>query len=254
MMFTKPMLAAALLVGAAAPASAALFLSGDSNIYMSLTTSLLPSVNPGNQAFFSNILEGGGHVVTQFGYTHVSVSPNFISGYYSTLGVTTTVLPMATTLDFSDLYNASLFIGVLPGRDYTASEVAVLAWFLAAGGNVLISGENSGFPTYNTRVNTLLASLGSGMRLVPATLDANALFTAQLQGPSRYLSGTSGFSFGATSAVTGGVGLFGTETADTTFLAVEGEEPVPEPATWSLLIAGFTLTGTALRRRRAVAA
>lgn len=27
--------------------------------------------------------------------------------------------------------------------------------------------------------------------------------------------------------------------------------PVPEPASWALLIAGFALTGTALRRRRA---
>ena len=30
--------------------------------------------------------------------------------------------------------------------------------------------------------------------------------------------------------------------------------PIPEPATWDLMIGGFVLTGAALRRRRTLAA
>ena len=251
--------AAAIAASAAAPASAAVFVAGDSNIYMTLTTQLLPSVNPGNQAFFRNILDGGTKAVVQFGFLHASIAPTFVSGYYSTLGVSTTTLAAATTVTAADLSGASLFITSLPNRAYTSGEISTIASFVAGGGNLLVSGEHDGFASWNSNVNALLTGIGSGMRIVPDQLDANALFVGQPQTISHYLTGTAGFQFGATSRVSGGTGLFGTQTTNQTMLAVEGavEPPVggvPEPASWALLISGFGLTGAALRRRRAAAA
>lgn len=252
---SSAIVAAAITASAAAPASAAVFVAGDSNIYMTLTTQLLPSANPGNQAFFRNILDGGTKAVVQFGLVQTTVSPTFVSGYYSTLGVSTTTLAAAATVTAADLNGASLFITALPARSYTSAEISTIANFVAGGGNLLVSGEHNSFTSWNNNANALLTGIGSGMQIVPDLLDANNLFVAQPQSTSHYLTGTAGFLFGATSRVSGGTGLFGTQSTNQTMLAVEGaiEPPVagvPEPASWAMLISGFGLVGTVLRRRR----
>ncbi len=52
---------------------------------------------------------------------------------------------------------------------------------------------------------------------------------------------------------TGGNGAFQNERPNLN-IAFAGLQPVPEPASWAMLIAGFGLTGAMLRRRRAFAA
>ena len=51
----------------------------------------------------------------------------------------------------------------------------------------------------------------------------------------------------------GGAHFFGAS-LDRGFRTLVNAQPVPEPATWALMIAGFGLAGASLRRRRAVAA
>jgi hypothetical protein len=71
----------------------------------------------------------------------------------------------------------------------------------------------------------------------------------------------SGIQIVASSYLTGGTALFnyGFQFGGDTVIATEGaarvDPGVPEPASWAMLIAGFGLTGAAMRRRRiAVAA
>jgi hypothetical protein len=96
------------------------------------------------------------------------------------------------------------------------------------------------------------------------TLDLSTLKTSIVLQPGTYLFDFSGafenmnFAFPTYSNGTGG--LFQNQSAVVTpltgsagFLLIGSVNPVPEPATWSMLIAGFGMIGLGLRRRRRAA-
>ena len=240
---------AAVAALSAVPASAALFVSGDTNIISRVAT------NSGNQNFFKNIVEGKRVLVhTSARDPSISIGANDLATYYQSIGYQAEIYSAGSIVNPIVLADYDLYIGLAPDDDYTAQELAAMSGYLASGGNILLTGENSAFFTsLNAIVNNTLVGLGSSMRLVNQALDPG-FNTAQLQGPSPFLAGTDGLQFAWTSQVTGGLGLFGTASNNVTFLAVEGSGAVPEPASWAMLIAGFGLVGAVSRRSRVAAA
>lgn len=242
-------LAAALGVTAlsAAPASAALFVSGDTNVLNQLGVAA-------NQTFFSNIVEGTNVLVQDSTRTFLSTQADDAVNFYNGNGFTASLFGANNTVTAGDLTGVDLYIAVARNNAFTLSETAAIAGYLAAGGNVLVTGENAApeFADLNALINVLLTDLGSSMQIVPATLDGGGFATANLLGPSPFLTGTAGFQYAATSEVTGGLALFGTESSNTAFLSVEGMigGAVPEPATWAFMIFGFGAIGGAMRRQR----
>ncbi|WP_017668838.1 PEPxxWA-CTERM sorting domain-containing protein [Sandarakinorhabdus sp. AAP62] len=242
--------AAAIAALTALPASAALFLSGDSNIINRVAT------NSGNQNFFRNIVEGNRVLVhTTTRSATISDGVTGLVTHYQSLGYLAEVYSAASVVNPVVLADYDLYIGLAPDDAYTADELAAMSAYLASGGNILLTGENgANFASLNALLNDALIGLGSSMRLVGDTLDAG-FNAAQLQGPSPFLLGTEQFEYAFTSSVTGGLGLFGTAGTNATFLAVEGAGgAVPEPASWAMLIAGFGLVGAVRRRQRVAAA
>jgi hypothetical protein len=241
----KTFAALLLLAAAAAPASAALFVSGDYNI-----VDVIADSAP-NQQFFRNIVDGKTVVVQES--TAYSFKGVDLVNFYNGAGFSASLLGTAASVSAINLAGVDLFIGFAPDDAYTADEVTAMRDFLDGGGNILFTGDNDYFTQLNADINAALVGLGSGLAIVPDSLGPG-FNDATLQGPSRYLDGTACFQFASVSRVTGGLGLFGTNDDNITFLAVEGAT-VPEPASWAMLIAGFGLTGAVMRRRRnAVAA
>ena len=239
--------AAAVAALAAMPASAALFVSGDSNIINDI------GIRPGNQTFMKNIVEGTRVLVHTNSVGSLAAQVPGLVNYYAGLGYQVEVYSAGSIVNPVVLSDYDLYIGLAPDDAYSADELAAMSGYLAGGGNILLTGDNSeNFAVLNGRINDALIGLGSGLRIAEATLDPG-FNTAQLQGPSPFLNGVVGFEYAWTSQVTGGTGLFGTVTGNVTFLAVEAGNAVPEPASWAMLIAGFGLVG-AVQRRRAIAA
>jgi PEP-CTERM motif len=236
---------------AALPASAALFLSGDSNIFGASGTPFTGLA--ANQSFLLNIA-GNNVLIQDTTADSLTVQVPVVSTYLTSQSITNTVIGSAATLTAADFVGRTLFIGYAPVNNYTAGELALMSAFLGRGGSILLTGENSNpvFTGVNAAVNAALAGLGSGMALVPDTIDAG-FNTATVLVANAFTAGTTGFQYAATSRVTGGTGLYATVSGRQTFLAVEGAATpaVPEPASWALMLLGFGIVGGALRRRSA---
>ncbi|MEO9468874.1 PEPxxWA-CTERM sorting domain-containing protein [Parasphingorhabdus sp.] len=246
----KLILAAALCTTglSATSASAALFVSGDSNILNVIGS------NSANQAFFSNIVEGTNVVVQNSTRTFLNTQATNTVNFYNGNGFAASLFGANDEITAGDLAGVDLYIAFARNNAFTTDETTVLANYLAGGGNVLLTGENSDpdFNDLNALLNVVLTDLGSGMQIAPATLDGGGFATANLLGPSLFLTGTTGFEYAATSGVTGGTALFGTESSNTAFLSFEGmlNSAVPEPATWAFMIFGFGAIGSAMRKQK----
>lgn len=138
----------------------------------------------------------------------------------------------------------------------------------ASNGNQSFNAAADGFYTY-----TIAFDLG---KFVPGTASFNGRFAADNSVTSILLNGTqitqgglgtfnSWTSFSASSGFVGGLNTlsfrvrnFAGVGVNPTGLRVEvlgsAYDPVPEPAGWAVLVAGFGLVGAVLRHRRAVAA
>ena len=184
-------LLAAIAVTAAAPASADLFVSGDSNIANNIAT------NVPNQNFFKNIVGPGGIVIQTNSRSFLDYQAGDLSAFYNTHGFTASVLAANATVNTAALTGASLFIAYAPDDAFTSGEIATLSAYLSQGGhNVLITGENDSVPDFVVMDgdNQLCRSRSPRQQHADRarTLDGGAFYTATLQGPSAYLTGTTG--------------------------------------------------------------
>ena len=245
--------AATIAVGAASPASAALFVSGDGNIF---GAAAMPFANlTANQQFLLNIA-GSNILIQDSAQPFFGVQMPMVQSFLIHTGRTVTTLASTTSIAASDLAGRSLFIAYVPDDGYTVSEVTAISDFLATGAHVLVAGDNDfSFRPANDRVNQLLLDLGSSISLGKMTLDPG-YNPATTLASNAYTLGTNGFRFAAATSVTGGNALYGS--LDGTPIIVVDRLPampgVPEPASWAMLIAGFGLMGVVMRRRRGTVA
>ena len=245
----------------AMPAQAALFVSADSNIFgVRDTFGFAGETFTANQQFLLNIA-GSGVTFQNTTDLNLGTLESPINSFLFSQGMLMRYLGPNVTLSAADFDGKSLFIGFAPHNSYSTAELTLLAGFLANGGNILFTGENGeNYSGTNARINAALTALGSSMRLVDARVDPAVVRTANVAADSPVTDGTTGFRYVYTGLVTGGTALFTTQNGEGAMLAAEGitvrdsGPAVPEPASWAMLIAGFGLTGAAMRRRRLASA
>ena len=236
----------------AAPASAGtLVVTGDATIAARAAQGIA-----GNIRFAQNLL-GSGDTASIYRYSIVNTYPNPPLGeqlatvYNGMAGVTATNFDAGITA--TALNGADLLVVLGRSNAFTAAEATLVKDFLTAGGNVLLAGESANIGTgANAHINNLLIAIGSQMRIVNGSIDAGDRFANANEGEvlaHDLTAGITSFGYGFTSTVTGGTGLFLTDT-DQVFVAAENFAAVPEPASWALMIGGFGLAGAAMRTRR----
>ena len=142
-------LAAAMLglIVAAGQAQAGLIvLSGDQNISDALVGNGT-AINPGNQRFFSNVLDGGTRVVVQgtdLGGIDTPVAN--INTYYNTIaGVTSTIQSGPVTI--ASLIGVNLFVSAIPAVAFAAAEILRYVAFRPA------AGRSSSWANVNSRTD-----------------------------------------------------------------------------------------------------
>ncbi len=203
---------------AAHPAGGAvIFLSGDTNVTHALVGSVGVDIDPGNQQFFVNVLQGGTVVVvletSHDGSVEVA-DTDLVTFYDERAGVTATLIEGPVTA--ADLAEADLFLVPLPDTAFTGAELSAMSDFLDAGGSIFLSGENGSFPTENSYVNDALAALGSNMEIINTTFDAGfTIATGDQIAEDPFTAGVETFTYAAPSEVAltrgGTILFFGTE-------------------------------------------
>lgn len=261
------LLFAALLLSVATPAAAAgtLVVAGDITPTFALGPDGFGGV-AGNRTFFTNLL-GGVTTVAISSRTFNGFSNGNVQQFYSGLGANVTTL--ADPVSAASLAGIGLLVVQFPNTSFTTSEASAIGGFLRDGGRVYLSGEasstNTMFPAgpvnqgrlANTALNGLLGAIGATIRLDDTDVGCcgNLLTTAIGQHP--LTAGVTSFGYGFATSVSGGTALVSVpgsflDPALRPIIAVEtfGAAMVPEPGSWAMLIAGFGVTGSAMRRRR----
>jgi hypothetical protein len=240
--------AAAGMALAAAPASAELFVSGDSNIFSPFLTG--GNATAGNQQFLANLIDGSNVVVRSS--LQLGTNGQNLTNYLGGAGYAVSTVGAETAFTAGDFVGQDLVILLGITGSFTAAEATALRNYVDGGGNALVVGENGTFfAEMNNTLNSLLTALGSGMRLTNNAIDPGLTETAIILEDNAYTAGTGGLKYIFPSGVTGGQGLYGVRSNGEAFVAYDAA--VPEPAAWALMIAGFGLAGSALRRRTAAA-
>lgn len=133
-------------------------------------------------------------------------SSSTVNTYYNGLtGVSSSILSSTATITSSDLSGIDLFIAATPSNAYSSDEVTAIANYVLGGGNALLLGENTGFPTSNTAIGNVLTALSSSIS-IGSTNSNCGLRTAtggQLVGDT--MTGVSAFGWGCASVLSGGV-------------------------------------------------
>jgi len=172
-----------------------------------------------------------------------------------------------TTGDFTGLVAPN---GFLSGGPYTVSGVT----FDNAGTDFIIGGQFFGGAIYNGATfysgqfnpNTVISFAGAtafGMtygsyagnsRAISFTLSDGSVFSTNLPNTSATLAFFGFTSTGPITSITVNNQVGGSQVFDVTAFSIGSAAAIPEPQSWALLIAGFGLTGAAMRRRRAAVA
>lgn len=225
-----------------------IFVGGDSNFGGPLNNTHTTQ-HEGNRTWFTNILGAGttAKVQDESGHPSIELAAIAIDEFYNSLpGVTSS--PFAGTITAADLSGVDLFVSILSQDGFAAGETTALADYLANGGNLFLMGENqTHFAPGNARINTLLADLGSSMRLGTASVTSGFQTTFNID-PDPLNAGVESVRYAYTTTVVGGgTSLLRTRDADgaQTFVAYE---VIPEPAAGTLFVVG--LAGILGRGRR----
>lgn len=238
-----------------APANAGtLVVAGDSTIGARFATAVSTGIAnlQGNIAFQTNLL-GGGTNAAIYRFSVINSFPNppigqQVATAYNTLGFSASTFDGAITGGL--LANQDLLVVLGRENAFTAGETTAIRDFLFAGGNVLLAGESNNIGTgANNSLNGLLTGLGSAIRLNQTAVDPSDRFaTGGDIAADPLTAGVTSFGYGFTTTLTGGKTLFRTD-GGLSFIATENlVAPVPEPATWAMLILGFGMVGGALGR------
>ena len=132
-----------------------------------------------------------------------------LNSFYNGLsGVTSSTISAGLNFNSTTFTNVDLFVAAPPTNAYTAGEITSLVNFVSGGGTAFLMGENSGFPTSNNAVNSILSAAGSSLSITPASISGpggcsiNASTGGALVGAT--MAGVSSFSWGCGSIVNGG--------------------------------------------------
>jgi len=242
-----------LILGIAANAGT-IVVSGDTNIGNGIDGDSGSAVVAGNSTFFRNLLGSGTSVLietTPNGDSSEIGSQAAIIAFYTGLsGVTVTTTATATA---ANLTGKSLYISLEHDAAYSGTEISAISAYLAGGGTALFTGEWGGFDAAGDAfLNAALTALGSPMQLDAASDDLG--FHTASGGqivPGALTAGVTGFSYAATSGVTGGNPVFLTTGGPAFIETSSALTAVPEPSTL-LLVGGAGFALAAWRRRRAI--
>ena len=143
--------------------------------------------------------------------------------------------------------------------DLSATQVRSLTSVGPVGPIVQLSGQSI-FTTLALSINgTQVLSLGSNAQVAPnfvaysgggLKVTLNEQFSSVFDNTRVLITNAVGISF--SNYLLDGRSLSGTITMGQTIAEYQGSAPIPEPAVWAQLIAGFGTLGLALRRRRAL--
>lgn len=246
--------AAAIMGMAAAPASAAIIVSGDANIGNGIDNSVGAPTNANGQ-FFQQILGTGTNVVVLGPSSSISGSGAFsfgasataINTFYDNLaGVTSTLVNDSGAVTAGLLSGVNLLVAVIPDA-FSAAEISVLANFMNSGGSVFFLGDNSNFAATNTAINSALSALGSSLSIQNDIM--NPAWTYAFSAGDTFAAGIPSFVYNAASRVAGGSAAFRTAAGDV-FVAVDRPLDTPLPGAVWLFLAGIAGLTVANRKQK----